>query len=51
MFTKEELELLKELVELEIDDIKDMINSSEGSDRKDLEEHLKKVEALLAKLK
>ena len=51
MFDKEELFILKELVELEIEEVKNLIEISDSSDKEELKAHKIKLETILNKIK
>lgn len=51
MFTKEEKDVLKELVSLEIDEVKSFLNEASEFDKVDLRRHLDLLEEILNKLK
>ena len=50
-FTNEEIFILKEIIELEINEVIEMIGKADKKDKKDLNKHLVKLQKILAKIK
>lgn len=50
MFTKEEKDILKELVVLEIEQVKELISNADKSDKTDLNNHLELLNQISNKL-